>query len=458
MRKSIRRKISESIQAKTFLTMLALLVGCCIVIYGMVMIFMPKNYRTELENQAVSDFYRLVGRLEENGWEESTSSLMEFSVRNSASVEICEEDGSSVFAINYAGLDGEASSESMSCSAVFQDGSSGENRRISAVVSLEAVSRTYGVLLQLLPFIAAVILLISIVGALACSGYFSKPLVRICSVARRMAGLDMTWKCEVKRKDEIGILASSLNEMSGRLEEALNGLQAANEKLQQDIEKEREQERQRVDFFTSVSHELKTPVAVVKGELEGMIGRVGMYRDRDVWLRHCLKTVNEMEELVKEILSAARMGGGFQLRRSDLDISRMVRQSCRKAAGRMEDKQIRLDTDIQPEVHYAGDGRLLEKAFSNVIGNAAAYSPAGAVVTVSLRDGVFSVENSGIHIAEEDLRQIFTPFYRVDKSRSRNSGGSGLGLYITRTILNHHGIRHSMVNTENGVKFTAYLC
>ena len=113
--------------------------------------------------------------------------------------------------------------------------------------------------------------------------------------------------------------------------------------------------------------------------------------------------------------------------------------------------------DIQPEYHYQGDRRLLEKVFTNVIGNAVAYSPVGATVTVSLQNGIFFVENSGIHIVEEDLKQIFTPFYRVDKSRNRNSGGSGLGLYITKTILDHHEIIHNMVNTENGVKFTAFL-
>ena len=91
----------------------------------------------------------------------------------------------------------------------------------------------------------------------------------------------MTWKCEVKRSDEIGVLAASLNEMSDRLAEALDSLQSANEKLQQDIEKEREQEKQRIDFFTAVSHELKTPIAIMKGELEGMICQVGEYRDRD---------------------------------------------------------------------------------------------------------------------------------------------------------------------------------
>ena len=82
---------------------------------------------------------------------------------------------------------------------------------------------------------------------------------------------------------------------------------------------------------------------------------------------------------------------------------------CRKNSGRMEDKEIELNTEIQPDFHYEGDGRLIEKVFSNVISNAAAYSPAGAVITVSLQNGVFTVENSGAHIAEKDLKQIFTP-------------------------------------------------
>ena len=165
-----------------------------------------------------------------------------------------------------------------------------------------------------------------------------------------------------------------------------------------------------------------------------------------------------MEALVKEILSAARLGGSdFHLERTDLDISQMLQKVCQKFRGRMEDKEMELHMDIQPAFHYAGDGRLMEKVFTNVIGNAVAYSPVGATVTVSLQNGVFFVENSGIHIAEEDLKQIFTPFYRVDKSRNRNSGGSGLGLYITKTILDHHRIQHSMVNTEDGVRFTAFL-
>lgn len=453
----MRKKISESIQAKTFLSMLALLVICCIIIYGMVMIFLPRNYHTELEGQVTSDFYDLVEVLERNGWEASSDSLMEFSMMNNASVKINDNYGNNLFSVNFADMENlDTSAPSMSCSATFQQG--GQTYHLFANAALVAVAQSYDILLKLIPFIAVVILLISIIGAVVCSRYYSKPLVSISNVAKRMTTLDMTWKCDVQRKDEIGVLASSLNEMSQRLSDAMDSLKAANWKLQKDIEREREQEKQRVEFFTAVSHELKTPIAIIKGQLEGMIYQVGEYKDRDTYLRRCLKTTNDMESLVKEILSAARMGGSdFHLERTDLDISQMLRKVCQQFRGRMEDKQMELHMDIQPEYHYQGDRRLMEKVFTNVIGNAVAYSPASSTVTVSLQNGIFFVENTGIHIAEEDLKQIFTPFYRVDKSRNRNSGGSGLGLYITKTILDHHGIQHSMVNTENGVKFTAFL-
>ena len=187
-----------------------------------------------------------------------------------------------------------------------------------------------------------------------------------------------------------------------------------------------------------------------------MIHQVGPYKDRDTYLRRCLKTTNDMEALVKEILSAARMGGSdFHLERTDLDISRMVEKACQKFRGRMEDKGMELRLNIQSDFHYEGNGQLIEKVFSNVLSNAVTYSPMGAAVTVSLQDGVFSVGNTGVHIDEEDLAQLFTPFYRIDKSRNRNSGGSGLGLYIVKTILDHHEVSYSMENTENGVQFTA---
>ena len=442
------------------MSMLALLAACCLMIYGIVMLVLPQNYYTDLEDQVADDFDALLDTFDEKTWAASTDEIERFAIHNHALVNIINDSGEVLYSVNHStpepGSPVSIVRRTHGFGAMFTEGMARYYLMVSA--ARVTAAQPLAVLGRLLPLITAAILLVSVVGAYLLSRYYSRPLIAISQTARQMAALDLTGQCEVRRQDEIGVLAASLNEMSAQLSTALADLQAANGQLKQDIEREREQERQRVEFFTAVSHELKTPIAIIKGQLEGMIYQVGDYKDRDTYLRHCLKTTNDMEALVKEILAAARLGGSdFRLVCTDLDFSGLLQSVCRKFLGPMEDKQIALTLAIQPGVHCRGDLRLLEKAFDNVLSNAVAYSPAGARITVRLQEGVCTIENTGIQIAEEDLARLFTPFYRVDKSRSRNSGGSGLGLYITKTILDRHGIRHTLANTENGVKFTAFL-
>lgn len=450
----MRKKIKESIGAKTFLTMFLLLTVCCILIYGMVMVFLPKNYQVELQNQFTTDLYKLTESLEKSGWEDISQDILAFSIRNNAFVRIEDEAGNEMLAVNISNDEKKNNAaKTLSSSGSFTY--KGKNYRLLATASLIAVAQSYDILVKLIPFIAGMILMISVIAAYVCSRYFSKPLIDICGVAKRMTRLDMTWKCDESRSDEIGQLAGSLNEMSAQLSEALESLQSANEQLQSDIEKQRRQERQRIDFFTSVSHELKTPITIIKGELEGMIYKVGEYKDRDAYLKHALKTATDMEILVKDILSAARMGGSdFQLLREKVDMTSLVERCCRKVKGIAEDKNIKMLSRLQQNVFYHGDERLLQQAVSNIINNAVIYSPEQAGVEVELSDAMLTVHNTGVHIKDEDLEQLFIPFFRVDKSRNRNTGGSGLGLYIVKTIFDHHRISYKLENTENGVKFT----
>lgn len=450
----MRKKIKESIGAKTFLTMFLLLTVCCILIYGMVMVFLPKNYQVELQNQFTTDLYKLTESLEKSGWEDISQDILAFSIRNNAFVRIEDEAGNEMLAVNISNDEKKNNAaKTLSSSGSFTY--KGKNYRLLATASLIAVAQSYDILVKLIPFIAGMILMISVIAAYVCSRYFSKPLIDICGVAKRMTRLDMTWKCDESRSDEIGQLAGSLNEMSAQLSGALESLQSANEQLQSDIEKQRRQERQRIDFFTSVSHELKTPITIIKGELEGMIYKVGEYKDRDAYLKHALKTATDMEILVKDILSAARMGGSdFQLLREKVDMTRLIERCCRKVKGVAEDKKIKMLSHLQQNVFYHGDERLLQQAVSNIINNAVIYSPEQAGVEVELSDAMLTVHNTGVRIKDEDLEQLFIPFFRVDKSRNRNTGGSGLGLYIVKTIFDHHRISYKLGNTDNGVKFT----
>lgn len=457
IRKNI--KIRESIGAKTFLTMLLLLAACCIIIYGMVMIFLPQNYRAELESQFSNEFQELVAILEAEGYENGSQFILNFAMHNSATVVILDAKSQEIFSINSITDTSDKSINNVGTigiSSEFRHG--GEIYILRAESSLEAVSQSYEILVKIAPLIFIIVLLVSIAGAYICSRYFAKPVEDICNVAKRMTKLDMTWKCNIDRSDEMGILAKSLNEMSEKLHNALTDLQEANRQLQLEIDKEKQQEKQRIDFFTAVSHELKTPVTILKGELECMIYNVGIYSDRDKYLWHCVTVVKEIEKLINEILLAAQMGEtDIQTMPEELQLSNILKNCCYRVRGIAEDKNMKLILDIKPNVVYFGDGYLLEKAISNIIDNAISYSPVGATVIVILDNKQLSVENTGVHIAEDDLEQIFIPFYRVDKSHNRDTGGSGLGLYIVKSILDHYNLSYSFGNTISGVKFVIKL-
>lgn len=447
------KNIRSSVAKKTFLIIMALLVTCGIVIYCLIMYFLPNNYQTKLEGQFAIGFQELVQALKSDGIEYNAQLLYEFSLKNNAIVTIKDSEGKELFSVKTdddGGKKKEEKTYSTSAQFVYKQ----EEFLISATASFIAVSQTYDVLLNLIPLIMIMMVVISLVGAYIFANYFCKPLIEICSVAKRMTQLDMTWKCDTDREDEIGVLADSLNEMSARLDTALNSLKTANEQLKCDIEKERQQEQQRIDFFTSVSHELKTPITVIKGELEGMIYNVGEYKNRDLYLRHALKRVEDMEKLVKEILLASRIGGeNFYISSTNLNISEMMKEVCRTIEGMAEEKGITIYKELESDFYYRGNESLLRKVLSNIVGNAVIYSPQNERVVVSLEDGILSILNTGIHIKEEDLEQVFIPFYRVDKSRNRNTGGSGLGLYIVKTILEHYNIFYYMENIKEGIQF-----
>lgn len=157
--------------------------------------------------------------------------------------------------------------------------------------------------LHLLPYLLMLILLISTLGAFLCSRVLVRPVLEISHVSKRMADLDMTWACKVNRTDELGALADSLNTMAKRLDAAMKELENANQRLREDMEHITELSRQRRDFFAAASHELKTPITVLKGQIESMILGIGKYKDTGTALPETLKEVENMERLVREILS-----------------------------------------------------------------------------------------------------------------------------------------------------------
>ena len=279
------------------------------------------------------------------------------------------------------------------------------------------------------------------------------------SIAGKMAELDFHWECGEKRRDEIGKLGRSLDQLARRLDAALTDLERANRALRGEVERERALDRQRMAFFNAASHELKTPVTILKGQLSGMLEGVGVYRDRDKYLLRSLRVTGRMENLVQEMLAISRMeSGSVTVKREPVELSALIERQLALDAPLLEQRNQRLVQDLTPGITVTGDASLLGRVVGNLLSNASLYSPEGAKVRVwcGLLDGrpALMVENTGAHISEEALPHLFEAFYREEGSRSRATGGSGLGLYLVKMILDRHGAECKIENTVDGVRAT----
>ena len=307
-----------------------------------------------------------------------------------------------------------------------------------------------------LPILSVAILLVSVIAAFFYTWYMTKPIKKISKLSKQMADMDFSGLCPTNRTDEIGVLSHSLNDLSKKLAAALSELQEANQKLQADIDMERRLEKQRVEFFAAASHELKTPITIIKGQLQGMLYQVGRYKDRETYLAQSLEITDTLGKMVQELLTISRLDTpGYTCKKSNLNLSNLIVDRITAFEDLFMQKDLTVEQSISPEIYILGDMQLLQKALDNLLGNAAAYSGAGNQVLIKLwketETTTLTIENTGAHIPDEAISKLFEPFYRVDQSRNRQTGGTGLGLYIVKTILDLHGAKIEITNTIQGV-------
>ena len=446
------KKIRNSLSAKVFLWIAGLLILCSLLIYGMVMIFLPQSYTVVASSRVEAEIEQLIDTLSQTDYDSAGEVIEKFCQDNRASVIL--DDGTASHTFGTVDEQSVERGEAMTAAVDVKFADRNGNYYLSITAPVSAGNELNMAFLELLPLLLLLILLISALGAFLCSRVLVRPVLEISRISKRMAHLDMTWDCKVNRTDELGVLANSLNTMAKRLDAAMKELENANEQLRKDMEHITELSRQRRDFFAAASHELKTPITILKGQVESMILGVGKYKDVGNVLPETLKEVENMERLVKEILTISKieMDGlaGKTESVSLLDVITKVTETLLPLA---QERQIAVHSQLTENVMVSGNTSLLEKAIHNVLSNAIRHSPEGAEVFVHLMPSALTVTNTGISIPEDDLPVLFTPFYRVEKSRNKSTGGSGLGLYLVKTILDLHGFCYRVENTETGVVF-----
>lgn len=450
------KRIRDSLTAKVFLWIFLLLVICSLLIYSCVMVFVPKRYTAMSRATAIDKTIQLGEALSSAAPEDIPKEIERFCLENQIVLEVNDGRETKICG-SLDGLDvewGDNPSFVMSINNAALDGL--YTLRLIAWASPE--QKLTEVFVQILPFVLLLILFISTASALLCSKVLVRPILKLSCISQRMADLDLTCDCRTDRSDEIGVLSNNLSAMARKLDGALKDLESANAQLREDMAHIAALSEQRRDFFAAASHELKTPITILKGQIESMILGIGRFKDAKQVLPDTLKEVENMERLVKEILAISKIEmEGLSENQEAVSVSHALEKVTAILEPLAEEKQIAITKSITPGVTVRGNPSLLEKALHNILSNAIQHSPDRAQVSVRLRKDCLEVYNSGVTIPEEDIPSLFTPFYRVEKSRNKATGGSGLGLYLVKTILQLHILPYNLENCGNGVCFTVHL-
>ncbi|MCG7409294.1 HAMP domain-containing histidine kinase [Paenibacillus sp. ACRRX] len=461
----------RGITFKIFIVTTILLVVSALILYLTLYFLLPPYYYHNKKAKLEAGVHTLVSQIEASKWDKAKDILKEFEHQYNASVMVQSEKNQIIFPnVVFLKDTDNAKITGSTMPPVVRDDTFNkmmpvsfvgdrERYRLMVTASLQPVDEAATVILTFLPYMVIVILLLSFVGAYVYSRLIARPLLGLNVMAKKMAMLDFSTDFDFKSNDEIGELASSLNKLSRNLQRSMEELHLANSQLTDDIKKKEEQEIQRREFVAMISHELKTPITAVSGQLEAMIHNIGPYRNRDKYLLQSHQITQEMEKLVHEILDISSLESQeFRPQIRTLNATLLLTNIIENYQYFCDTKKIKLVSDIAENVTLQADERLLSKAVSNVLSNAVKYTPKGEVVSVHLfktLDGIqLDVMNSGTHIEANELPHLFKPFYRLEKSRSRTTGGSGLGLYIVQKVLEAHHAQYKLTNEANGVKFS----
>ena len=307
--------------------------------------------------------------------------------------------------------------------------------------------------------------LVSAVIAFAVSKNFTAPILELNDIANKMAKLDFSKKYKVTdAKDEINTLGRSINTMSDKLESTIKQLRANNIELEKDIEEKSKIDEMRKQFISDVSHELKTPIALIQGYAEGLIENVNTDEEsRKFYADVILDEANKMDKLVKQLLELMKLEyGKREFNDRNLDIVEMTHEIIRKCHVMLEEKQIDMKFEGKEAIFVNADEFYIDQLITNYFTNAIKHcdeKDGKKEIEIKIeriketKKVRFSISNTGENIKEEDMERIWTRFYKVDSSRNRENGGSGIGLALVRAIMLNYNNNYGVINHENGVEF-----
>lgn len=323
---------------------------------------------------------------------------------------------------------------------------------------LESITENSVFTARLFISISTGMLLMEVLIVLYITNMFSRPIIEMSRVARRMSDLDFSAKVDVVGNDEIADLGRSMNNLSSKLEKSIKELKNANLELSNNIREKEELEEMRSEFLSHVSHELKTPLAIIQGYAEGL--KSGVADDTETMNYYCDVITDEaskMNALVMKLINLNQIETGNDLSIEHFDITKLIAETIKNSSILLQEKKATVQFNETKEEFVWADSFMIEEVITNYLSNAIHYVKDDGIIKVwyerkknTLRVNVY---NDGDLISDEDLDKLFIKFYKTDPARTRDYGGSGIGLSIVAAIMKAHDKDYGVYNSENGVIF-----
>ena len=327
--------------------------------------------------------------------------------------------------------------------------------------ALESIRESAKISNQFLVYVGLLGIILGAIAAVLISRGISTPILELTDISKRMTELDFEAKFSPRRKhqNEIDELGEHFNRLSNALETTISELKSANNELKQDIQKKTEIDEMRKDFLSNVSHELKTPLALIQGYAEGLKECINDDAEsREFYCEVIMDEADKMNQMVKKLLTLNQLEFGNEIVKMErFDVTELINGVVNLSGILLSQNEIQVEFDGTEPLYVWADEFKLEEVITNYLSNAIHHADFEKKISIwyTQKEGCvrISVFNTGKPIPEEDLDNIWIKFYKVDKARTREYGGSGIGLSIVKAIMESFHRECGVINHENGVEF-----
>lgn len=332
-------------------------------------------------------------------------------------------------------------------------------------IPLNSIQDSVSISNNFLLMMAGFTILVASIMVTIVSRKFTEPILELNNIAKKMSNLDFSQKYKVTNaRDEINDLGRSINTMSDKLERTIKQLRSSNIELERDIEEKSKIDEMRKTFISDVSHELKTPIALIQGYSEGLLENVNNDEEsRKFYAEVILDETNKMDKLVKQLLELMKLEyGKREFNNKEFNIVELEKEVIRKTNVMIEEKQAEIKFDENEDIRVFADDFYIEQVLTNYLTNAIKnvkemygekYIKISNKINEEKNKVCIKVFNTGEPISEENLNRIWNRFYKADESRHREDGGTGIGLAFVKAIMSNYDNKYGVKNLENGVEF-----